>query len=70
MLVFRRAALSARKRRHPMNASRRSILLIIAVICFVLAAIGIGFSGVSLTAVGLAAFAGAFLVEKGGLKLG
>jgi hypothetical protein len=53
-----------------MNASRRSILLIIAVICFLLAAIGIGFSGVSLTAVGLAAFAGAFLVEEGGLKLG
>lgn len=53
-----------------MKLTRRSILLLIAVICFVLAAIGIGFSGVSLTAVGLAAFAGAFLVGDGGLKLG
>jgi hypothetical protein len=53
-----------------MNLSRRSILLIIAIVCFALSAIGIGFTGVSLTAVGLAAFAGAFLVEGRGLKLG
>jgi hypothetical protein len=53
-----------------MRLSRRSILLIIAVICFVLSAIGIGFGGVSLTAIGLAAFAGAFLVEEGALRLG
>lgn len=53
-----------------MKLSRRSILLLVAVICFVLAAIGVGFGGVSLTAVGLAAFAGAFLVDEGGLKLG
>ena len=53
-----------------MNVSRRSILPIIAVICFILAAIGIGFGGVSLLAIGLAAFAGAFLVDEGGLKLG
>jgi len=53
-----------------MDLSPRSILLIIAVICFVLAAIGVGFGGISLTAVGLAAFAGAFLVGEGGLKVG
>ena len=53
-----------------MNLSRRSILLIIAIVCFALSAVGIGFTGFSLTAVGLAAFAGAFLVEGKGLKLG
>jgi hypothetical protein len=37
------------------------ILLIVAVICFILAAIGID-TPVSLIAVGLAAFAGAFLL--------
>jgi hypothetical protein len=53
-----------------MKLTRRSLLLLIAIICFVLSAIGIGFSGVSLLAVGLAAFAGAFLVDEAGLKLG
>jgi hypothetical protein len=53
-----------------MKLSRRSILLLIAVICFVLAAIGLGFGGVSLTSIGLAAFAGAFLVDERGLRLG
>jgi hypothetical protein len=53
-----------------MKLSRRSILLLIAVVCFVLAGIGIGLGGVSLTAIGLAAFAGAFLVDEAGLKLG
>jgi hypothetical protein len=53
-----------------MNFSRRSLLLLVAVVCFALAAIGIGFGGVSITAVGLAAFAGAFLVDGGGLRLG
>jgi hypothetical protein len=48
---------------------RRSILLIIAVVCFVLAAIGIALGGVNFTAIGLAAFAGAFLVDGGGFKL-
>jgi len=48
----------------------RSILLLIAVVCFVLAAVGIGLGGVNLTAIGLAAFAGAFLVGEGGFKLG
>ena len=49
--------------------SLRPILLIIAVICFVLAAIGFGIGGVNLTAVGLAVFAAAFLVDGGGFKL-
>jgi hypothetical protein len=49
--------------------SRRSILLLIAVVCFVLSALGIGVANVSLLAVGLAAFAGAFLVDGGGFKL-
>ena len=53
-----------------MKLTRRSLLLLIAIICFVLSAIGIGFSGVSLLAVGFAAFAGAFLVDEAGLKLG
>jgi hypothetical protein len=52
-----------------MKVTRRSLLLLIAVVCFVLSAIGIGFSGVSLLAVGLAAFAGAFLVGERGLGL-
>jgi hypothetical protein len=42
----------------------RAILLIIAVICFVLGAIGVGVSGINLTALGLAFFAGAFLVGE------
>lgn len=49
--------------------SRRSILLLIAVVCFLLAAIGIGFAGISFLALGLAAFAGAFLVDEKGLRL-
>jgi hypothetical protein len=53
-----------------MKLSRRSILLLIAVICFVLAAIGLDLGGVSLTPIGLAAFAGAFLVDERGLRLG
>ena len=49
--------------------SLRPILLIIAVIAFVLAAIGLDVGGINLIAIGLAAFAGAFLVEGGGFKL-
>ncbi len=49
--------------------SRRSILLVIAVVCFLLSAVGIGFSNFSLTAIGLAAFAGSFLVGETGFKL-
>ncbi|MGZ8563867.1 MAG: hypothetical protein ACXWWU_09640 [Candidatus Limnocylindria bacterium] len=52
-----------------MNFSRQSLLLLIAVICFVLAGVGIGFGGISLIAIGLAAFAGSFLVGDGGFKL-
>jgi hypothetical protein len=39
----------------------RTLLLVIAVILFVLAAIGVDVSGLSLTSLGLAFFAGAFL---------
>jgi hypothetical protein len=47
-----------------------SILLIIAVICFVLAAIGLKVD-VNLIALGLAFFAGSFLVgDMGGPRLG
>jgi hypothetical protein len=42
----------------------RAILLIIAVIAFVLAAIGVSVAGIGLTAIGLAAFAAAFLVGE------
>lgn len=52
-----------------MSVTRRSILLIIAVVCFLLAAIGVGLGSISLVALGLAAFAGAFLVGDGGLNL-
>jgi hypothetical protein len=45
----------------------RSILLIIAVICFILAAIGVGVSGLSLTALGLAFGFGSFLVGDTGI---
>ena len=45
-----------------MSLNARSLLLIVAVILFVLAALGIGIGSVSLVALGLAAFAGAFLV--------
>lgn len=52
-----------------MNVGLRSILLIVAVICFVLAAIGVGLGDISLVALGLAFFAGAFLLGDGGLNL-
>jgi hypothetical protein len=41
----------------------RAILLILAVLAFVLAALGVGITGVSLEALGLAFFAGSFLVS-------
>jgi hypothetical protein len=41
----------------------RAILLAIAVIVFVLAALGVPVGGVSLVALGLAFFAGSFLVS-------
>jgi hypothetical protein len=44
-----------------MTLTIRSLLLLIAVILFVLAAVGLDLGQVSLTALGLACFAGAFL---------
>ncbi|HET7181133.1 MAG TPA: hypothetical protein VFI15_02770 [Candidatus Limnocylindrales bacterium] len=44
------------------------ILILIAVICFILAAIGLDVN-VSLVAVGLAFFAAAFLVPSGGVRV-
>jgi hypothetical protein len=52
-----------------MNLGLRSILLIVAIICFVLAAIGVGLGDVSLVPLGLAFFAAAFLVGDGGLDI-
>jgi fatty acid desaturase len=52
-----------------MNVGLRSILLIVAIVCFVLAAIGVGFGAIGLVPLGLAFFAGAFLVGDGGLNL-
>lgn len=39
------------------------ILLIVAVVCFVLAAVGVSLEDVDLTNLGLAAFAGAFILR-------
>jgi hypothetical protein len=48
----------------------RSILLIAAIICFVLAAIGTSLGSIALVPLGLAFLAGAFLVSDGGFKIG
>jgi hypothetical protein len=53
-----------------MNLGLRSILLIVAIVCFVLAAIGVGLGDIGLLPLGLAFFAGAFVLGDGGLKLG
>jgi hypothetical protein len=45
-----------------MTLTIRSILLLIAVVLFVLAAIGIDVGAISLVSLGLACFAGAFVV--------
>jgi hypothetical protein len=50
-----------------MNLTPSSILLLIAVILFLLAAFGIALGSLDLVTLGLAAFAGSFLV--GGLSL-
>ena len=47
-----------------MNASAGSILLIVAVIFFLLSAFGIALGTVNLVSLGLAAFAGSFLVGR------
>lgn len=41
----------------------RSLLLILAIICFIVAALGIDVGRISLLAVGLAFFAASFLVD-------
>ena len=46
----------------------RSLLLLAAVILFVLAAVGIDVSGISLVALGLACFAGSFVAPDRGLR--
>lgn len=52
------------------DTSPASILLIVAIILFVLAAIGIGFGEIGLLPLGLAAFAAAFLVGGRGPRIG
>ncbi|HUQ78831.1 MAG TPA: hypothetical protein VM427_08200 [Patescibacteria group bacterium] len=47
-----------------MTLTFRSILLLIAVVLFVLAALKVDLGGISATALGLASFAGAFLVPE------
>lgn len=49
-----------------MNVSPGSILLIVAVVCFLLSAFGVVLGTVDLLSVGLAAFAAAFLFGGGG----
>jgi hypothetical protein len=51
------------------NLSIRSILLLVAVVIFVLAAVGVSLGDISLVPLGLAFFAAAFLVGEGGLGL-
>lgn len=46
-----------------MTLTARTILLLIAVVLFVLDALGVAVGGVSLLPLGLAAFAGAFLAS-------
>ena len=50
-----------------MSLGPRSILLIVAVVLFLLAAFGVALGTVGLLPLGLAAFAGAFLIGDGGL---
>ena len=52
-----------------MNLGARSILLLVAVVCFVLAAFGVSLGTIGLVPLGLAFFAGAFLLGDGGLSL-
>ena len=52
-----------------MNLGARSILLLVAVVCFVLAAFAVSFGTIDLVPLGLAFFAGAFLLGDGGFKL-
>ena len=53
-----------------MNLGLRSLLLIAAIVCFVLSAIGFNLGDIGLLALGLAFLAAAALVgDKGGLSL-
>lgn len=52
-----------------MRLDPRSILLIIAIVLFVLAALGVSLGTLSLVPLGLAAFAGAFLRGGRGLNI-
>jgi hypothetical protein len=52
-----------------MNLGARSILLLVAVVCFVLAAFGVSLGTIDLVPLGLAFFAGAFLLGDGGFKV-
>ena len=52
-----------------MSWSLRSILLLVAVVLFVLAAVGVALGTIGLVPLGLAFFAGAFLLGEGGFNL-
>jgi hypothetical protein len=52
-----------------MSLSIRSILLLVAVVLFALAAFGVGLGRISIVSLGFAFFAGAFLVSEGGLGI-
>ncbi len=49
-----------------MRFTPSTILLILAVIAFVLAAVGVALGTLDLIAIGLALFAASFLVDRGG----
>ena len=51
-----------------MNLTFRTLLLLVAVILFVLVAIGVDVGALNLTALGLAAFAASFLVPDRALS--
>jgi hypothetical protein len=51
------------------NLSIRSIVLLVAVVLFVLAAFGVSLGTVGLVPLGLAFFAGAFLLSEGGFGI-
>ena len=50
-----------------MNLGPRSILLLVAVVLFLIAALGVSAGSISLVTLGFAFFAGSFLVGDGGL---
>ena len=52
-----------------MSLTPRTILLLIAVILFLLATFGMALGSIAILPLGLAAFAGAFLLGDGGLNL-